>query len=268
MAVWTLWRWRKHLTERHLAVPLGCVLVSLVACIAMGGSDRALMLTLPPLAVLASFALPTLRRSTSAAVDWFSVFFFSVCALSMWVVYISLQTGVPATPAANVARRLSGYTSSFSMLSLIVAALGTLAWVWLVRWRTGRHRNPLWKSLVLPASGVALCWLLLTTLWLPMLDYARSYRPLIDRLVRHVPKDQCVNGWALPRGQIAALEYMGGYQVDAVNTPALSRCDILMRLEARDHEKAPIAGWTLVAREQRPSDRDELTAIYRRNPTR
>ncbi len=268
MAVWTLWRWRKHLTERHLAVPLGCVLVSLVACITMGGSDRALMLTLPPLAVLASFALPTLRRSTSAAVDWFSVFFFSVCALSMWVVYISLQTGVPATPAANVARRLSGYNSSFSILSLVVAALGTLAWIWLVRWRTGRHRNPLWKSLVLPASGVALCWLLLTTLWLPMLDYARSYRPLIERIARHVPKDQCVNGWALPRGQIAALEYMGGYQVDAVNAPALSRCDILMRLEARDHEKAPIVGWTLVAREQRPSDRDELTAIYRRNATR
>jgi 4-amino-4-deoxy-L-arabinose transferase-like glycosyltransferase len=175
---------------------------------------------------------------------------------------------VPATPAANVARRLTGYASSFSVASLVLASLGTLAWVWLVRWRTGRHRNPLWKSLVLPAGGVALCWMLLTTLWLPMLDYARSYRPLIDRIARQLPKDQCVNGWALPRGQIAALEYMGGYQVDAVNTPALSRCDILMRLEPATEPKPPIAGWTLVARAQRPSDKDELTAIYRRNGTR
>jgi 4-amino-4-deoxy-L-arabinose transferase-like glycosyltransferase len=268
LAFWTLWRWRRQLTQQHIAIPLGCVLVSLAACIAMGGSDRALMLALPPLAVLASFALPTLQRSTSAAVDWFAVFFFSVCALSMWVVYVSLQTGVPATPAANVARRLTGYASSFSIVSLVLASLGTLAWVWLVRWRTGRHRNPLWKSLVLPAGGVALCWMLLTTLWLPMLDYARSYRPLIDRIARQLPKDQCVNGWALPRGQIAALEYMGGYQVDAVNTPALSRCDILMRLEPATEPKPPIAGWTLVARAQRPSDKDELTAIYRRNGTR
>ena len=49
------------------------------------------------------------------------------------------------------------------------------AWHWrtdlalaLVRWRTGRHRNALWKSLVLPAGGVALAWLLLMTLWLPL----------------------------------------------------------------------------------------------------
>ena len=30
-----------------------------------------------------------------------------------------------------------------------------LAWLWLVRWRTGRHRHALWKSLVLPAGGVS-----------------------------------------------------------------------------------------------------------------
>ena len=31
--------------------------------------------------------------------------------------------------------------------------------------------------------GVALCWLLLMTLWLPLLDYGRSNRPLAERLV-------------------------------------------------------------------------------------
>jgi 4-amino-4-deoxy-L-arabinose transferase-like glycosyltransferase len=268
LAFWTVWRWRHHLLHRHLAVPLGCVAVSVVTCIAMAGQDRALMLSLPALAVLASFALPTLQRSTAAAVDWFSVFFFSVCAFLLWGVYISLQTGFPATPAANVGRRLDGYASSFSLLALITAAVGTLAWIWLVRWRTGRNRHPLWKSLVLPASGVALCWLLLTTLWLPMLDYARSYRPLVDRIARHVPKDQCVNGWALPRSLIAALEYMGGYQVDAITAPAMSRCDYLLRIESAGNPRTSLAGWTLVAREQRPSDREELAAIYRRNPTR
>ena len=47
----------------------------------MGGSDRALMLALPPMAVLAAFTLPTLQRASAAAIDWFSVFFFSACAL-------------------------------------------------------------------------------------------------------------------------------------------------------------------------------------------
>src|SRR5205085_721470 len=117
-----------------------------VAWIAMGGSDRALMLALPPLAVLASFALPTLQRSTAAAIDWFSVFFFSVCALIIWVIYMAMQTGVPRQPAANVARLMPGFATSFSFPALVIAILGTLAWLWLVKWRTGRHQHALWKS--------------------------------------------------------------------------------------------------------------------------
>jgi hypothetical protein len=161
---------------------LGMALIGLLASAAMGASDRALMLALPSVAVLAAFALPTLNRSTSSAIDWFSVFFFTVLALFVWVIYIAMQTGVPAKPAANVAKLAPGFKSHFALLPLIVATAATLAWLWLVRWRTARHPQALWKSLVLPASGVALCWLLLMTLWLPLLDYARSYRALIERV--------------------------------------------------------------------------------------
>ena len=269
LACWTLWRWRHHLLHRHISVPLSCAIVSVVSCIAMGGWDRALMLALPPLAVLASFALPTLQRSTAAAIDWFSVFFFSAWAIAFWVIYLSLQTGIPAQPAANVARRVAGYTSSFSLLALVLAVLATLAWLWLVKWRTGRHRHPLWKSLVLPASGVALCWLLLMTLMLPVLDYARSYRPLIERIARHVPRDACVSAQELSRGQIVALETMGGYRVDAVEPSARTSCVFLLRLESSSKPKPPPpAGWSLVARERRPSDNEELTAIYQRQAAR
>ena len=65
LALWTLWRWRSHLNKRHISAPLALAGVSVVACIAGGGFDRALMLGLPGFAVLAAFALPTLRRSTS-----------------------------------------------------------------------------------------------------------------------------------------------------------------------------------------------------------
>jgi 4-amino-4-deoxy-L-arabinose transferase-like glycosyltransferase len=269
LACWTVWRWRQHVLDRHILVPLACVLVCVVASIAMGGSDRALMLALPPLAVLASFALPTLQRSTSAAIDWFSVFFFSICALIIWLHYLGMQTGVPAQTAANVARRVPGFTPSFHPLALVVAVLGTLAWIWLVKWRTGRHRHPLWKSLVLPASGVALCWLLAMSLLLPLLDYARSYRPLIVRIARHVPQDACISAPNLPRGQVVALEYLGGYRVDGATPPGQTACTYLLRLERRDTpQTSAIPGWALVARERRPSDNDEVTAIYRRNGAR
>jgi len=261
LALWTLWRWRRQLMQRHLSIPLGVAAIGVLSGFAMGSSDRALMLALPPVAVLAAFALPTFRRSTSAAIDWFSVFFFSACALIIWVVYVAMQTGAPAQPAANVARRVIGYTASFSLPALAFAVLGTLAWIWLVKWRTGRHRHALWKSLVLPASGVALCWLLLMTLWLPLLDYARSYRPWVTRIARHVPRGDCIAAPGLPRSQVAALEVHGRYRVDARSGAEARGCPVLL-LSAR--APAP-AGWRLVARERRPTDREATTAVYRRS---
>ena len=267
LALWTLWRWRRQWMSRHFAVPAGCASTALVACAAMGGSDRALMLALPALAVLAAFALPTLQRATAAAIDWFSVFFFSGLAVTFWVVYAALQTGVPAKPAANVLRLAPGYVSSFSALALGLALLGSLAWIWLVRWRTGRSRHALWKSLVLPASGVALCWLLLTTLMLPLLDYARSYRVQIERIARYVPSDACVVTRGLPRSQLAALQYFGGYSVDATASLEATRCNYLLVVESRNRRRGDWPGWDWVATERRPTDRDEATAIFRRSAT-
>jgi len=209
LALWTLWRWRGHLSQRHLAIPLLGLVVALVTCVAMDASDRALMLGLPSVAVLAAFALPTLQRSGAAAIDWLSVFFFSVCAAIVWVFYAAMQTGTPAKALATVLRLAPGFEPRMSWASLVVAVGATLAWLWLVRWRTGRHRAVIWKSVVLPAGGVALCWLLLMTLWLPLLDYGRSNRPLAERLVRHVPPGRCIATPQAPLSLVAALEFHG-----------------------------------------------------------
>ena len=264
LALWTLWRWRGHLLHRHIAVPLGITLSAIGACLAMGGSDRALMLGVPSLAVLAAFALPTLQRSASAAIDWFSVFFFSLCALAIWVIYAAMQTGAPAKPAANVVRLAPEFHPSFSAFALAIAIAGTLAWVWLVRWRTGRHRHPLWKSLVLPAGGVAMCWLLLMTLWLPLLDHARSYRPLLLRIAELVPRDACIAAPQMPRALLAALEAMGRYRVDANTPAATSPCEFLLAAGNERPGMPVIEGWKPVARVQRPTDRNDFTLVYRR----
>ncbi|MBQ0932902.1 hypothetical protein KAK07_05045 [Ideonella sp. 4Y16] len=261
LALWTLWRWRGHLQSRHIAVPLGCALVALLAMAAMDGNDRVLLLALPGVAVLAAFALPTLDRGASAAIDWFSVFFFTGAAIVGWVVYASMHWGVPAKPLANIQRLAPGFVPQFSWLALLAAVLGTLAWLWLVRWRTARHRDPLWKSLVLPASGVALAWLLSMTLWLPALDYARSLRPLVQQITEIVPAGQCLLAPGLPRTQVAALEVFGRYRVDARTD---GPCDAMV-LQGRRPGVAPaIDGWRLVATLRRPTDRQEQTWVLRR----
>lgn len=267
LALWTLWRWRRHVVNRHISVPLSCATVTAAASVVMGGQDRTLMLSLPAFALLAAFALPTLKRSTAAAIDWFSVFFFSLCAIAFWIIYASLQIGLPVRPAQNVVKLAPGFVSQFSLLALLLAAAGSLAWVWLVRWRTGRNQHALWKSLVLPASGVALCWLLLMTLMLPVLDYARSLRPLVTRVAQHVPPDACISASRLPRSVWASLEYFGGFRVDGTTGDTDTRCTYLLQPEARAGKHPSPPGWALVARVNRPTDRTEWVAIYQRLPS-
>jgi 4-amino-4-deoxy-L-arabinose transferase-like glycosyltransferase len=268
LTAWTLWRWRHHLHHRHIAVPLVTAGVAMASNVVMGGSDRALMLALPGMAVLASFALPTLTRSLSAAIDWFSMFFFTACAIMVWVIYAAVQTGVPAKPAANVARLAPGFTARFSLLEAVLAVLGTLAWLWLLRWRTGRHREAVWKSMVLPAGGVALCWLLTMTLWLPILDYARSSRAWAGRVAAQVPRQACIAGPGLAPVSIAALEHFGRYRVDARPGATTSGgCNYLVRVTRGRPKAEPPPGWQHVADVRRPTDRGELTTIYRRIAT-
>ncbi len=265
LALWALWRWRGHLNKRHMALPLALSAVSLSACIAGGGFDRALMIGLPGFAALAAFALPTLQRGTSAAVDWFSVFFFTIAASAIWVIYAAMLTGEPARIAANVVKLAPGFVMPFSLPRFLLAVAGTVAWLALVRWRTGRHQHALWKSLVLPAGGVALAWLLLMTLWLPLLDYARSNRPWVARLAPHVPAGACVAAPGYPRSAVAALEQYGRWHVDA-SQRAVAACAVRLMQENRNQPRlsAP-TGWELVARVRRPTDREETTLVLHRS---
>jgi 4-amino-4-deoxy-L-arabinose transferase-like glycosyltransferase len=263
LALWTLWQWRRRLVSWHIVVPLAVTATLLGVWLAMAGSDRALMLALPALAVLAAFALPTLQRSAAAAIDWFSVFFFTIAVATGWVFYVAIQTGVPTSLANNVAKLSLGYQNRFSWPELVFALAGTIAWLWLVRWRTGRHRHPLWKSLVLPAGGVSVCWLLVMTLLLPPLDNARSYRGMMQRIARQVPAGSCVAAPGMSRAQVVALEYLGGYRVDATGKAADARCSFLMLTHG---EKPPAAAWQFVSREYRNRSDDDVTDIYRRAP--
>ncbi|MFN9506948.1 MAG: hypothetical protein ACK57J_20710 [Rubrivivax sp.] len=265
LGLWTLWRWRQHWFKRHISVPASVVALAMLGNVAMGGHDRVLMLALPALAVLAAFALPTLRRSVAAGIDWFSVMFFSLVAVFIWLTYVAMHTGTPARWAANITKLQPGFQPSFSAFALVLALLGTLAWLGLVRWRTGRSQHALWKTLVLPASGVALSWLLLMTLWLPLLDYARSARPLIERGKALMADAPCIAAPEASPSMVAALEIYTRRPVMAgpLGAPEATRCPVLVSF-SRVTAALPLPGWRLVAAERRHRQSSDLMAVYQR----
>lgn len=228
-------------------------------------ADRSLLLGLPALAALAAFALPTLQRSVTALIDWFTLLFFSGCAVTIWVVWIAMQTGVPAKPAANVARLAPGFEPGFSLVAFAVALGATLCWAWLVKWRAGRHRAAIWKSLVLPAGGAALCWLLLLTLWLPLLDYARSYKKLALDVARATGTPECVEVHGISLAQVAALRYHGQLTLRPAGVKA--SCPWLVVAPASLEALSvglDMRQWALHATVRRPADADDNLLLYQR----
>jgi 4-amino-4-deoxy-L-arabinose transferase-like glycosyltransferase len=267
LALWTLWRWRRQWLQPHLALPLWAALVSVTDSAQSDERDRALLLALPALAALAAFALPTLRRSVAALIDWFTLLFFTGAALVIWVIWFAMQTGVPAKPAANVAKLAPGFVPEFSAFLFVVATLATLAWIWLVGWRVGRHREALWKSLVLPAAGSTLCWLLLMTLWLPLLDHGRSYGPMARRIATLATPNSCVVVDGLSQAHIAALQYHGGLHLERISRDNTEGCKTLVTTPSRRAtlaQRVPHEDWTHKATVRRLTDTKETLLVFER----
>ncbi len=105
-------------------------------------ADRALLLGLPAMATLAAFALPTLSPAAAALIDWFTLLFFSISTLAIWVIWIAMQTGVPAKPAANVAKWRLG-SAHRPAVRTAGGAGASAAWCSLVWWRASRDRAPI-----------------------------------------------------------------------------------------------------------------------------
>jgi len=275
LALWTLWRWRRQLAQPwrqlYLTIPLGLWVTALLAMLLSNERDGSLLLTLPAIAALAAFALPTLRRSLGALIDWLTLIFFTVCALTIWIVWLSVQTGFPAKPAANVARLSDGYLPPFEALPFAIALAASAAWLLLVAWRTRRHRAAIWKSLAVPAGGTILGWVLLMTLWLPMLDYGRSYAPQIDRLRQALPAQPgCVQTWGLGIAQAGALRWHTDWQVVPTASTA-PQCDWLITAPNDNWQSGDNtdyrAQWLPVRNILRPTNRDDQwLVLQRRSP--
>ena len=209
-ALLAIWRWRSWLLAPHIWIPLMFAAWPLLTMLFMVDAfEPEYSLMAVPAAVLAAFALPTLRRGVVNSLDWFAVMCFTLTAATVWLGWIALQTGWPRQIAFNIARQTRGYDVYISWPAIFIAVLGTLAWLSLVRWRLHTKPAGLWRGTVLSAGGLIVTWLLLVTLWMPALDYVRSYRQVSGELSaalhRYKMPGDCVRTLGLGTGQRASF---------------------------------------------------------------
>jgi hypothetical protein len=272
LAAWTLWtwrnQWREHFWQQHLILPVFMWVTIFCVSISSKNPERTLLLSLPSLACLAAFALPTLRRSFSAFIDWFTLLFFTGGAVIIWVVWLSLQTGWPAQPAINVSRLAPGYVSELEWGHTVLAFVATAIWCKLILWRLGKNPRFIWKSLVLPATGALLCWVLLMTLWMPLLNYARSYKPLAIQVKNLVKEPKCIYSLGLKRSQIAGLSFHGNLKFNDLKANAQrNECNWLITNPETLAKQSTVinpAVWEKSKLIRRPADKREDIVIFKK----
>lgn len=269
-ALLAIWRWRTWLFAPHIWIPLGfLVWPFIIMLFLVDPFEPEYSLMAVPSAVLAAFALPTLRRGVVNSLDWFAVMCFSLTCATVWLGWIALQTGWPSKISHNIARQTQGYEAFVHWPAVTIALLGTLAWVVIVYWRLHTKPAALWRGTVLSACGIILTWLLLVTLWLPALDYVRSYREVSGQLAQALREHQqprdCVRAPSLGTGQRASFLVF-----DKINFSYDARCTLLLQQTSLDAIKSGAANHIPNARTlwegKRGADRSEIFRLLRITP--
>ena len=265
LALWALWQWRRQWRTPHIALPAAVVVITLVQTLMASDPTRTMILALPALVVLATFALPTLKRRVTALIDWFALLFFTGSGVLIWVIWLAMHTGYPAQPAANIARLAPNLAPEFSAIPTIVALIGTAIWVALIRWRTRSVKPAIWKSMVLSAGGSVWCWLLLTTLWLPLLNHGLSYGPLAREVRGIVESKTCITSLGLSQSQLSALQTHVAGRIVPEQTDA--PCDYLLMTSDRHNlngHHTDVQGWFLKGSVWQWNNRGQVIYVYQK----
>jgi 4-amino-4-deoxy-L-arabinose transferase-like glycosyltransferase len=251
-----------------------------------------LLKLLPPMALMAAFGLPTMKRGTINAIDWFSVMVLTLLGALVWLFWIAKLTGWPAQLAKNALKLVPGFKPEVGIVAFTVAAAVTAGWFFLVHWRLSRQPSVLWRAVVLSSGGLILLWVLLMTLFLPDLNYARSYASVAQQIAARLPADADCIATNVGPPQRASFAYFGHLPFAGVEP---GQCSFLLLQDSSSQKAAQIGAvekalaerrviqygeglwggrevirdfhprdWTLLWEGRRPSDRDERFRLYRR----
>lgn len=269
LACWALWAKRRQWATTPLALPMFAFVVSLLMVgIAIGARSAPALLLLPPLVLLAVPGVASLRRGAANAFDWFGMITFSLLALLAWIGWCAMVFGWPERLARQAVRLEPGFVGNFSLLGTSVALLGTLVWCWLI---VTSPRSPM-RGIMHWMAGLTLFWLLIVMLWMPWIDYGKTYRQVSASLAQALPeKRNCIAGANLADSIIASLDYFDGIRTIAANSAAGRKCDwLLIHGAPRDGSSPAAGGWRKVWDGGRPAERRDTDRLhlYRRDAKR
>jgi len=255
LGAWTAWVGRRQWRTWNLALPLAGALSALAWFLFHDARPLFALPLLPPLVLLAAAGAHQLRRGAANAFDWFGMMTFTLVIGLIWLGGIAMWIGWPAQVARNFAKLEPGFVPQYSFAALAFALLFTAAWIAAL---AKLPRSP-WRATIRWSVGIAAMWGVLIALWLPWIDYGKTYRGVAASLRRALPQDAgCIERRGLGLVQRALIDYFSGIRTLPAAKGAACRW-----LLVQGPAPAP-AGWQKTWEGHRPGDKSERLRLYRR----
>ena len=257
LALASLWRERRRLLDEGATLPL-FMFLTMLAVLTVSATQREIyaMPMLLPLALLAASGIGSLKRGTTSAFNWFGILTFGLLAAVLWVGWVAMMTGHPEYIAARIHHYHPHFSAQFGLFSFLSALGTTLLWAILA---SGKEHDGK-RAVINWASGVAMVWMLLMTLWLPFLDSVKGYREMFHSMKASLPAHYgCIEGRHVGDAQRAMLDYYLGIDLKRDKT-----CRLVLIQTVSSNRRNP-EGLKLLWQGARAGDRHERYRLYARN---
>lgn len=262
LALWGLWRHRTLLLSKPRFQLMIVFFAVSLAMIGLGG-ERKEVFALPlllPLTAMAGGSIETLKRGAAGALNWFGLILFGLLSFLIWLGWASMMSGSPAKAKERLIF-LSGLVHlDFHLLAFIAATAITLIWGLAIT--RSQHSNR--SGATNWAIGMTCVWTLLMTLWLPMIEAARSYKPVFTSLKSALPSTYaCVNSRHLGAPERDLLHYYANVKTYRFEIEQQLNCDVLLIQDTRGKPlEVPSNDWTLIWSGKRLSDRKDSFRLF------
>ncbi|OLL32820.1 glycosyl transferase [Burkholderia sp. SRS-W-2-2016] len=222
-----------------------------------------------PLALLAMQGVERLPARLHAGWDIASRVLFGSAAALVWLVW-SIMTSAAGTHASlhRLGRWLPlDWVLPVQPVPIAGALLLTCGWLWLLP--SFKYAGK-WRGALSWCAGAMLAWGLVSTLLLPWLDYAKSYRSVFQQLGAKLDIEwndgDCMASVGLGESEAPMLYYFTHIEHQPVSDPHTTACTWLIQESHRDNVAAPPGEWRLFWSGTRPGDTDEVLRVFVRTP--
>ena len=261
LAAWGLWRYRSQLLHKPRFQLIITFFAAAWLFIGLGYDKEVFALPfLVPLTAMAGGSIETLKRGTAGALSWFGLILFGLMSFLIWLGWLAMLTGNPSKIKERLIFLSGMQQLNFNIIAFSIAAALTLIWLFAIFRSQFSNRS----SATNWAIGMTCVWTLLMTLWLPLIDSARSYQAVFSSFSKALPANySCVKSQNLGAAQRDLLHYYTDIKTLNAESEQALTCDLYLIEDEKGHDKIePNSDWRLIWSGKRASERRESFRLF------